>query len=280
MIPTTKDIRDFLEGYCLDIKLTSTFTADTLTGSPILSNVSVFTNIKRNNKITGVGIPANSRILDFDEDANTITLDTDSTATDNTVTLTVEYYQTLSDDWLIQRRDNYVIPAMENHIGTSFSEVKEVTEYYSGNGSTLLILDRRPVIEVTGISYTSIPADLETGNLLQSILLIGEQGILKSKINFNESTYTPVFAKGKNNLKITYTYGYSNLPADLCDVISYWVSKLALIHIGSRTGGGSLSGQNWSRQFGQRGKYTDVINELDGMIYTILRKYTSAVVGS
>jgi len=49
--------------------------------------------------------------------------------------------------------------------------------------------------------------------------------------------------------------------------------------IGSRTGGGSVSVQSHSRNYGRKGKYTDVMEKMAASAYTLLQKYITVVTG-
>lgn len=283
MIPTAHDIRNFLEGYCIETESTLTVQGTTTTGSAIVTGIDT-RKLKSEMRLSGTGIPTGAEILSVDQvgENGQITMDVDATA-DGTVDITVTYYSVITDDWIASRRDGRVIPYIERVLATNVREVKEVTEYYSGNGSSLLMLNRRPIVELKNITYTTLPTEYETGNLLSSVEAIKEEGILKARFLFNEGGYNNIFRRGLNNIKVTYTYGFSDLATqapDIKEAILAMTAKAILIHIGSRTGGGSLSGSNWSRQFGDRGKFTDIINELDLAAYSVLRKYVTGVVGA
>lgn len=64
------------------------FTASTQSGQPTLSSVSSFANVAKGRLITGTGIPSGTLVTDFDEDAATITLSKNATATGTAVTMT------------------------------------------------------------------------------------------------------------------------------------------------------------------------------------------------
>lgn len=278
-IPTASEIRQYLRGYCVDSEDTFTATGTTTVGAAVVGIDS--RNIEPQMRISGTGIPDDTTVLSVDSVAieGQITISKDATVTAENL-FTFSYFSEMTDNWIALRRDRRVIPYIENALGQTISQVSQITEYYSGNGGSILILNRRPIIEIIDLTYTNIPAETQTGNLLLSVELIPEEGILKSRSNFNEGSFDPIFAKGKNNVKITYSYGYVDTPNDICEAITIYVAKLMLIQIGARTGGGSLSRESYSRNFGNRGKYTDVLNMMDQDFYSIMRKYTSAVVGA
>lgn len=66
---------------------TPTFTADTSSGSPVLTNVSSITNLYVGQALSGTGIAASARILSIDS-ATQITMTDNATATNATVTIT------------------------------------------------------------------------------------------------------------------------------------------------------------------------------------------------
>ena len=109
--------------------------------------------------------------------------------------------------------------------------------------------------------------------------MIADEGILKAKANFNESNYVPIFARGERNLRIQYTYGIDDLDnyPDIKHAVICFTAEKVLGHIASRTGGGSLSVQAFSRQYGNRGKFSDMRNELARDGVALLREYITGV---
>lgn len=277
-IPTVTEIRNYLENYCIDTISTYVLTGNITTGSPVITNIAT-ANLRPQMIVNGAGIPVDARILSVDNSMQ-ITLDVNATATTTGVSLTISYYTEISDHWLTMERDNSVIPFCEMVTKQSFTSSSTVTEFYSGNGENTLILDRRPIIEVTDIRYVLGGQNLAVLNL-SNIEQIRSLGILKAKRNYEETYYLPVFAKGNNNLKVTYTYGYTNLPNDLKMAVIMLVCSNALGMIGARTGGGSsLSMQSYSRNFGARGMYNDVRVDMEKRSMQILKNYMTSVVGS
>jgi len=191
----------------------------------------------------------------------------------------------ISDDWIEKRRDNLVIPWITKHTRLDFEDEKEITEYLSGNGKEILVLSKKPVNEIINFTYVSGGDTLI--NLSESIELNQAEGVIIKKVLMSEGDIKSVFPKGNKNIKITYKYGTenfidseSNELVDIKEAIIYMTCKQILIQIGARTGGGSLSVEAHSRNYGTRGKYTDIINNLDQMSYEILRPYFTGVVGT
>ena len=182
----------------------------------------------------------------------------------------------LSDAWIDAKRDKFVVPWVEKKTKLSFTGIQEVTEYYDGTGSSILVLRHRPIVALLSISYTNVPSDQFYISPL-AIQTIEDEGILKAKANFNEANYVPIFARGQRNLRITYSFGYADPPPEVAEAIKYLVAEKILGHIASRTGGGNLNVQAFGRQYGSRGKFTEIRNELARDAIAILREYITGV---
>jgi len=98
----------------------------------------------------------------------------------------------ISSRWITNFRDKFVIPYIERKTRQTFSEVSTATEYKSGNGSSILILNRRPIVALTSLSYTNfVEVDQFTINV-NSIQVIAEEGILKARYDFREDNWRPI----------------------------------------------------------------------------------------
>ena len=113
---------------------------------------------------------------------------------------------------------------------------------------------------------------------LSSVELIVVEGVIKrrySSINYRSR----LWPKGEKNIKVTYKYGGS-----IANDIEMALKKLTCIemltNIEGRTGGGSLTVQNFGRNYGNRGKYSNIRNQLSRQAMFTVRKYSTAVVGS
>ncbi len=185
----------------------------------------------------------------------------------------------VSDAWIEARRDSFIVPWIERKINQKLTAVEQVSEYYSGNGTSILILNARPIIALVEIVLVH-GTDLYWKINPTSIEVITDQGMLKSKY-YKEDTVmsAPIFPKGEKNVKVTYTRGFASLPADLKEAVTMLCAEKALGIIGNATGGGTLNVEGFSRNYGRRGKWTDARDELLFSSYSILRKYTSGVIG-
>ena len=183
----------------------------------------------------------------------------------------------LSDAWITDERDNSIIPFVETFTGNLSAE-EEITEYYSGNGTDSLILNRRNINSITSIQYVNYSGALGAVSI-NSVVLIAGQGIVKAKANMDEGLYNILFSKGNKNIKVVYKIG-----GTVADDIEMAIKKLTccamLDNLEGRTGGGSLTVQGFGRQYGDKGKYTNIRARLYRQALLALRRYQSSVVGS
>lgn len=77
-------------------------------------------------------------------------------------------------------------------------------------------------------------------------------------------------------VKVRYTYGGQY--ADVHRACVLLTASFVLGFIGSSTGGGSLNVQGYGRNYGARGKYHDIRQELDRNAYQLLQKYVVGIV--
>lgn len=274
---TPDDVRDLLENYC-QIKETATiaFLGTTVLASAVITSIADTSTLKPYMKVSGVGIPAGAYIVTVDS-AVQITISAVCTANGTGVSLTATYYSQLSDQWLHNRIDGMIVPFVEKTTRMNFDGISSVTEYYDGNGKNYLILNRKPIVTLTEIRYVLGGSNFTILNL-QNIEVVASEGILKAKRNYEEAYYLPVFAKGDRNLKVTYTYGWATCPDDIKEAMLYLTAEQALGFIGARTGGGTVSVQGYTRNYGARGKFQDVRNDMARQAHAILSKYFTRVV--
>ena len=182
----------------------------------------------------------------------------------------------MSDAWITNRIDRFIIPSVQRMIRSNLGSVIEKEEYHSGNGKNLLLLNHHPIVELKKIEYVH-SAYYTTYAGLGTIEIIRDQNILRSiaypvEVGGNAS----VFPKGKNNIKITYTYGYAeeDVPEDLKEAIIYLTADTVLGFLGSKTGGGgSTSIKEFSKNYGNRGKWTELRNDLARQAKQIISPY-------
>lgn len=183
----------------------------------------------------------------------------------------------LTDTWIDDCIAREIVPIVESITGLKFDGEQTITEYYSGNGTTVLMLNRKPVNSLVSITYVT---SVVQSNLIDAVELIGSEGIIKARTSYSEAVYSTIFKKGSKNIKVTYTYGENDYPDDVKRAIENFAAARALNTIGTRTGGGSVSVQSHGRNYGKAGKYTDIRQELVHMARFLLRNYITGVVGS
>ncbi len=172
---------------------------------------------------------------------------------------------------------------IEKYTGLSFSGVQTIDELHDGSGNTELLLDRRPVLTLENIVILSWPY---TNYVItpSSIEVVGPMGMLRVKNVYDVgfSPIAPVFPKGQNNIKVTYTCGYTSFPSEVQAALVLLVAADVLgLAAGQRGDANSLSVEGWSRSYGNpRGKYGVVRNDMVIRARTMLRGYKTSVVGN
>ena len=182
----------------------------------------------------------------------------------------------LTDEWINRCRDEEIIPHIEDVTGMAFDGEETVTEYYSGTGKSILILNRRPVNSIVSIRVVGGIG----GDISGLVTLSAAEGIIKVSSNYAEGIYQPLFQKGDKNIEVVYKVGADDYPARVARAIKLLVAAKMLNHIQARTGGGGLGVQAFNRNFGSHGKYTDIRKEMVQTAYALLKKYMTGVVGS
>lgn len=185
------------------------------------------------------------------------------------------------DAWIDRQITKMVLPYVQKYTRRNLLGTTQTTEFYSGTGGTLLILNRRPIISVDVIRFVAnfqAPYVLNLSN----IETIYDEGILKAKGLVEDipgNNY--LFPRGVDNIKVTYTYGDNgNIPDDLAQAIVYLACERLLGHVEGMTGGGAPSGVSYTKAYGARGKYTNIRNDLARLAMGIIRQYMTGVVGS
>jgi len=190
-------------------------------------------------------------------------------------------YEQISDDLLLSFRDGKVVPWVESMIGFGVAGVVgRTTEYRSGTGSSIIIMSRRPIVEIFSINLVTNPSNFIFVSPT-SVEVIADEGILKLRTVLEAWTsYVPAFPRGKDNIKVDYSYGFATLPVDIADAVCALVVSFALGHLASRTGGGSVNVPGIGRTYGTRGKYGDIRLELERYAVATVRRYMTGTTGS
>lgn len=275
-IPSPLDVRHYLEGYCLETQDVLQFTEVSFeSGVTEIDLGSSVSALRVNMPVSGTGIVSGTRITEVDYDNETITIDTATSEEEDSVTLSITKNIYLTDEWIINRRDRLVIPWIEKRTSLNIRGDRTITEYISGNGLTSMILSHHPVQELVSMDYVSDYDDVD--NSITSLVEVdNEQGILISKNRIHDASDYTVFRRGVKNIKVVYTIGYEDICSSAPDVpeaIVSWLAALCLQMIGARTGGGNISQSGFSQSYGDRGKYTEIIQMSEANAMAILRNY-------
>ena len=182
----------------------------------------------------------------------------------------------ISDTWIIARVENFIVPQIKDWTELNFDGILETTEYYSGTGSSIIILRKKPVEEILKIELVTSAYGSQFN--FQNIELIKADGIIKARGIWEEqNNLYSIFPRGKNNIKITYKYGFTDYPALIKEAILYLTCDQVLMNLANRTGGGSSSR---NRNYGERGRYSDLRNDLARQAHSLLKPYMTGVIGT
>jgi hypothetical protein len=171
-----------------------------------------------------------------------------------------------------------VVPFVERKLGYAIDSEQELTEYFSGTGRTTLMLDKVGISEIVKVELVR-GSPYVAAFLTESFELLPE-GILKLAYPIegyvNAGNYISVFPKGTKNLKVTYKIDVSN-DDRVCRAIVLLASEMVLNEIGNRTGGGSISIQGFSKNYGDRAKWTSFKKDLTRRAYSLLRSFLTGI---
>lgn len=185
----------------------------------------------------------------------------------------------ISTTWIERRRDKFIKPFLRKRTRLPLEGSETIlSEVHSGTGEQILTLNRRFVSSVERIKILTS----NTVNTVDigSIQILSREGILKSMMSYESATSYPMFPKGKNNLLVDYTVTVPpDAEADICEAIIYLLCEKVLGQLASRTGGGNLSVQGFSRDFGPRGRWSHVRNDFARDAAALLKPYMTGVVG-
>ena len=279
--PNAQDVFDFLENFNVGLTTQYAKTGTFGNGATTITSIDT-TNLARGMSIVGAGIQAETFVLAIVTPgaSGSITISKATTAPGTGASLVISFYSSISEMWLVNARDGFIVPYFASKLRMTYQGVQTATEYVSGNGGSVLVLRRRPIVDLISISYTNVVSNQYYISPM-AIQIINEEGILKARANFNEANYTPIFARGERNLRIMYTYGGTDYPVDVFRLIVLGMTDRALIQIANRTGGGpSLGVQGFSRNYGPMGKFGEFRKEIAREIQAILRMRMTGITAS
>jgi len=116
----------------------------------------------------------------------------------------------VKNTWIDNRLNNFIIPWVEKRTRQSFLEIKQTTEFHSGTGSQVILLDRSPIIDLIDIELVRTKG-IDIFISLDAIEVIRDEGTLKVKAIIDDFAFSRTFPRGNKNIKVTYTFGFSTI---------------------------------------------------------------------
>ena len=162
-----------------------------------------------------------------------------------TDTLKVKVYDYVSDAFIDKTFEEQVKPIVLRYAPLEITECEEQVRSQAGR----VYFSHRGIIDILEIEGSTTHVDKLMG-----------------------------YADGdfREYVKVKYTYGGEF--ADVHRACVLLTASFVLGFIGSSTGGGSLNVQGYGRNYGARGKYHDIRQELDRNAYQLLQKYVVGIV--
>ncbi len=138
-----------------------------------------------------------------------------------------------SGAWINNRINNWAVPLVERLTNFSLSNQESKTDYFSGTGSKVLILDSKNIVSIDSVEYIGIDPD-DPVSSSSAFEFVQSEGLIRS-------TGEP-FPRGNKNIKVTYTIGFAsgNLPDDLHELIVILVADKVLAQNSGKSGGGNF----------------------------------------
>lgn len=113
--------------------------------------------------------------------------------------------------------------AVERYCGRTFAQAT-LTETHNGRNRSRLWLKRRPVVSVASVTINGTALDNTTSD---AWTFQPETGELRRGNGHDAEPFAPWFPWGLQNIVVTYTGGYSPIPADVKQATILWARHLA-----------------------------------------------------
>lgn len=205
--------------------------------------------------------------------------DTDGVSQSTAGTCIVYSVKTRAIEDMIARATSLI----QRMTGFSFSGVQEFTEWHDGSGTSELMLDRKGIIALVNIAVITQP-NWQFNISTSGIDVISDMGLLRAKAatDMEFQARPPLFPKGENNIKVTYTAGFASMPSDLVQALCLMVQADVLGDAAAQAGDpASINVVAWSRSWSNpRGQYGNIRNQWYSQARHIIRHYGSGVVGN
>jgi hypothetical protein len=118
---------------------------------------------------------------------------------------------TENDPWY-EQMIGAVTDAVQSYCDRLFAEAA-YSEKYDGNGKDQLRLKQYPISAVTSLAIDDDAVDLTDADEYQ---LYADEGIICLPYG--------IFSKGRRNVEVAYTAGYSTIPEDLEQAVIEWIA--------------------------------------------------------
>jgi len=171
-------------------------------------------------------------------------IDSDNSLVDlETITAFLNADKTDSDQQAILTYYINTASALCNTITMRKLKSRDLTEYYSGDGTNIILTNEYPITAITAV-YDDLDRSYGSDTLIDSSDLVYLPDRLAYMIVYDGGT----FNSGIKNLKVQYTAGYTTIPYDLqqacLEIIAYYYKNTEENRFGvtARTiGGGSVT---------------------------------------
>lgn len=205
--------------------------------------------------------------------------DTDGVSQATAGVCVIYQVKTKSIQGMIDRQTGFI----ERQVNVSLSGVTEYTEWHDGSGTSELMLDRKNINALVSIQVITQP-NWQFSISTSGIDIINGQGLLRCKAatDMEFQARPPLFPKGQNNIKVTYTAGFSAMPTDLQQALQLLTQADVLGDAAAQAGdAASINVVAWSRSWSNpRGQYGNIRNQWYSQAMHIIRDYGSGVVGN
>lgn len=181
------------------------------------------------------------------------------------------------------------ILTIENVTQNSFTGEKPFVDYISGNNSYTAILKRKNIKSINSVELVApemyynrgLPATISVSDLNE--YQYKNKGILQFESNTGLTglKHVKYFPSGKNNIKVTGTYGFDevDIPTAILTAISLETSALFLMQDANEEGGlSSFSIDGYSESYSdQDGRFGKLIKSYRTLAKTLINPYKTGV---
>jgi len=128
------------------------------------------------------------------------------------------------DDGTVAALISAASTAIQKFIGYQIASAT-YTQVFNGNGSKRLLLSSRPVTAVSSVTVDTIPVPLSVPPQ-PGFLFDNKFVYLSGGGYFGAGVIVREFYRGVQNVTVSYTAGYANVPADIAQACLMWIASL------------------------------------------------------